>query len=38
MNSLGLSYTVNLNLSETTDVEVFNAIFKALKENLLDEI
>lgn len=37
-NSLGLSYTINLNLPETTDVEVFNAIFKSLKENLLDEI
>lgn len=38
VNALGLSYTINLNLPETTDVEVFNAIFKALKENLLDEI
>lgn len=37
-NSLGLSYTINLNLPETTDVDVFNAIFKALKEHLLDEI
>jgi len=32
---LGISYTINLNLPATTDVEVFNAIFKALKENLL---
>jgi len=32
---LNLSYTINLNLPETTDVEVFNAIFKSLKENLL---
>lgn len=32
---LGLSYTINLNLPATTDIEVFNAIFKALKENLL---
>jgi hypothetical protein len=31
----GLSYTINLNLPATTDIEVFNAIFKALKENLL---
>lgn len=38
VNSLGLSYTINLNLPETTDVEVFNAIFKALKENLLNEL
>lgn len=32
---LGLSYTINLNLPATTDIEVFNSIFKALKENLL---
>jgi hypothetical protein len=32
---LGITYTINLNLPATTDVEVFNAIFKALKENLL---
>ena len=32
---LGISYTINLNLPATTDVEVFNSIFKALKENLL---
>lgn len=32
---LGLSYTINLNLPETTNVEVFNAIFKSIKENLL---
>ena len=32
---LKVGYTVNLNLPETTDPEVFNAIFKALKENLL---
>ena len=30
-----LSYTINLNLPETTDVAVFNAIFKSLKEHLL---
>jgi hypothetical protein len=33
---LGLSYTINLNLPATTEVEVFNAIFKALKEHILD--
>lgn len=32
---LNLAYTINLNLPETTDVEVFNAIFKSLKEHLL---
>jgi len=30
-----LSYTINLNLPETTNVAVFNAIFKSLKEHLL---
>lgn len=32
---LRVGYTINLNLPETTDPEVFNAIFKALRENLL---
>lgn len=32
---LGVSYTINLNLPETTDPDVFNAIFRALKEHLL---
>lgn len=32
---LRLSYTINLNLPETNDPDVFNAIFKSLKENLL---
>ena len=34
---IGLSYTINLNLPATTDIEVFNAIFKSLRENLLRE-
>lgn len=34
---LGISYTINLNLPNTSDIEVFNAIFKALKEHLLSE-
>lgn len=33
----GFSYTINLNLPATTEIEVFNAIFKSLRENLLDE-
>ena len=33
----GLSYTINLNLPATTDIEVFNAIFRSLRENLLRE-
>jgi hypothetical protein len=32
---LNLSYHVYLNLPETSDVEVFNAIFRSLKENIL---
>jgi hypothetical protein len=35
LGKLGISYTINLNLPATNDIEVFNAIFKALKENLL---
>lgn len=35
---LSLSYTINLNLPATSDVAVFNAIFKSLKENLLREL
>ena len=34
---MNLSYTINLNLPATSDVAVFNAIFKSLKENLLEE-
>ena len=36
-DSIGLTvgYTINLNLPETNDPEVFNAIFKALRNNLL---
>ena len=34
---LNLAYTVNLNLPATSDVAVFNAIFKSLKDNLLRE-
>ncbi len=36
LGSVGLSYTINLNLPATTEIEVFNAIFKSLKEHLLD--
>jgi hypothetical protein len=34
---LRLSYTINLNLPATTEIEVFNSIFKSLRENLLRE-
>jgi hypothetical protein len=33
---LNVAYTINLNLPETTNPDVFNAIFRALKENLLE--
>lgn len=33
----GLSYTIVLNLPNTTDIDVFNAIFKSLRENILVE-
>ena len=34
---MNLSYTINLNLPATTDIAVFNAIFKSLKDNLLKD-
>jgi Family of unknown function (DUF5343) len=34
---LNLAYTINLNLPATSDIAVFNAIFKSLKENLLKD-
>ena len=33
---LNLGYNINLNLPATSDIAVFNAIFKSLKENLLE--
>ncbi|MCQ8185270.1 DUF5343 domain-containing protein [Parvularcula maris] len=36
-NRINLSYTINLNLPATSDISVFNAIFKSLKENLLKD-
>jgi hypothetical protein len=32
---MNLGYTINLNLPETDNVAVFNAIFQSLRENLL---
>jgi len=32
---MNLSYTINLNLPATPDINVFNAIFRSLRENLL---
>lgn len=34
---MGLAYTINLVLPKTDDVAVFNAIFKSLRENLLQK-
>lgn len=34
-SGLNVGYTINLHLPATSDVAVFNAIFKALRENLL---
>ncbi len=34
---LGISYTINLNLPATTEIKVFDSIFKSLKKNLLDD-
>lgn len=36
-NQLGIGYTINLNLPATTDIEVFNSIFKSLKEHILGD-
>lgn len=33
---LNLSYTINVNLPETTNIEVYNAIFSAIRRNLLE--
>jgi len=35
LGSVKLGYTINLNLPATSDVAVFNAIFKSLRDNLL---
>jgi len=37
ISKLGISYTINLNLPATTEIEVFNSIFKSLKEHILGE-
>ena len=35
VREIRLGYTINLNLPQTSDIAVFNAIFKSLKEHLL---
>ena len=34
-SKIGLSYTINLNLPAVSDIAVFDAIFRSLKEHLL---
>jgi hypothetical protein len=36
VGDIKLGYTINLNLPATSDIAVFNAIFKSLREHLLD--
>jgi hypothetical protein len=36
--NLNLSYTITLNLPATSDIAVFNAIFKSLRDNLLRDL
>lgn len=35
LNDVRIGYTININLPETTNVEVYNAIFSSIKQNLL---
>lgn len=37
LTDLRMSYTINVNLPETTDVNVYNAIFAAIRANLLTD-
>jgi hypothetical protein len=34
---LGISYTINLNLPATTEIQVFNSILKSLKQHILNQ-
>lgn len=36
-NGLGLHYNIQIHLPATKDVEVYNAIFKSLREHLLKQ-
>ena len=35
-NGLGLHYNIQIHLPATKDIEVYNAIFKSLKEHLIE--
>lgn len=37
LDSLKLGYTINLNLPATSEIAVYNAIFKSLRENIFDD-
>lgn len=36
-NNIKLGYTINVNLPASTDIAVYNAIFRSIKENLINE-
>ena len=36
LSSLGLHYNIQIHLPATKDVEVYNAIFKSVKEHLIE--
>lgn len=37
LNDVRLGYTININLPASSDIAVYNAIFKSLKDNILDD-
>lgn len=37
LSDFKLGYTININLPSTSDIAVYNAIFKSLRDNILDE-
>lgn len=37
LDDIKLGYTININLPATSDISVYNAIFKSLRDNILDE-
>ena len=37
ISSIGLRYNIQIHLPPTKDIEVYNSIFKSLKEHLIDE-
>ena len=37
LNDVRIGYTININLPETINVEVYNTIFASIKQNLLSD-